>query len=159
MRIGVAKEIKTHEYRVGMTPTDAKAYIAHGHSVMIEQSAGEQAGFPDSEYVAAGATIVADKAKLFDDAEMTDVTAAGPGLVAVGWVETEFSHMAAVWASPDGVNWSRITPDAELPGGDLDSRHRDLAEIVGDDADHLFGHDSPLWKDGCRVSMTSIRDL
>jgi len=47
MKIGVAKETKLHEYRVGMTPTDAQAYRLHGHEVLVEKGAGERAGFPD----------------------------------------------------------------------------------------------------------------
>ncbi len=70
MNIAVVKEIKTHEYRVGMTPADVKAYVGHGHTVFIEEGAGRQAGFPDDSYIAAGAAIVADKRKLFDDSEM-----------------------------------------------------------------------------------------
>jgi len=70
MKIGVARETKVHEYRVGMTPSDAAAYIARGHGVMVEKSAGVQAGFPDAAYVDAGASIVEDRQMLFDDAEM-----------------------------------------------------------------------------------------
>jgi len=70
MKIAVAREIKTHEYRVGVTPTDAKAYIDHGHSVQIEKSAGEQAGFPDSDYRQVGASITSDRAALFAQADM-----------------------------------------------------------------------------------------
>jgi len=70
MIIGVARETKVHEYRVGMTPSDAATYIGRGHEVLIEQSAGMQAGFPDREYEAAGATIVHDRKRLFDDAQM-----------------------------------------------------------------------------------------
>ncbi|MCG8452294.1 MAG: alanine dehydrogenase [Spirochaetales bacterium] len=70
MNIGVVKEIKTHEYRVGMTPADAKAYAARGHRVFIEKDAGRHAGFPDELYVAAGAQILSDKQKLFDDSQM-----------------------------------------------------------------------------------------
>ena len=70
MNIGVVKEIKTHEYRVGMIPADVKSYTGHGHRVFIEEGAGRQAGFPDEKYVAAGASIVADKGKLFDDSNM-----------------------------------------------------------------------------------------
>ncbi len=57
MNIAVVKEIKTHEYRVGMTPADVKAYVGHGHTVFIEEGAGRQAGFPDDSYIAAGATV------------------------------------------------------------------------------------------------------
>jgi len=70
MKIGVAKEIKTHEYRVGMTPTDAKAYVAHGHTVFVEKNAGTHAGFPDDAYIAAGASIIDSTKKLFDDSDM-----------------------------------------------------------------------------------------
>ncbi|MDT8391152.1 MAG: alanine dehydrogenase [Lentisphaeria bacterium] len=70
MKVGVAKEIKRHEYRVGLTPTDAKSYVAHGHQVLVEQDAGDEAGFPDAAYVAAGATIIPETRALFDEAEM-----------------------------------------------------------------------------------------
>lgn len=70
MRIGVVKEIKSHEYRVGLTPTCVKAYCTRGHQVFVEKSAGSETGFTDAEYVAAGATIVSDRRKIFDDAEM-----------------------------------------------------------------------------------------
>ena len=49
MIIGCAKEIKTHEYRVGLTPSDAKTYVSRGHTVIIEKGAGNGAGFEDEE--------------------------------------------------------------------------------------------------------------
>ncbi len=67
MNISVVKEIKPHEYRVGLTPADVNAYTGHGHKVFIEKDAGREAGFPDDKYTAAGGAIVADKQKLFDD--------------------------------------------------------------------------------------------
>ncbi|RKX89070.1 MAG: alanine dehydrogenase, partial [Spirochaetes bacterium] len=70
MNVSVIKEIKTHEYRVGLTPADVKAYTGHGHKVFIEKDAGREAGFPDEKYTAAGGSIVADKQRLFDDADM-----------------------------------------------------------------------------------------
>lgn len=70
MRVGVAAEIKTHEYRVGMTPADARAYISRGHEVVVEAGAGREAGFPDEAYAEAGATLEPDKAKIFSEAEM-----------------------------------------------------------------------------------------
>lgn len=62
MKIGCVKEIKTHEYRVGMTPDNVREYIANGHTVYIETKAGEGSGFCNEEYLAAGA-IIADTAK------------------------------------------------------------------------------------------------
>ena len=70
MKIGVAKEIKKHEYRVGLTPANARAYISAGHSVVVEKDAGLNAGFPDEAYVKAGAVIEADKKKLFKESDM-----------------------------------------------------------------------------------------
>lgn len=70
MIIGVPREVKTNEYRVGMTPTDAKAYVSHGHSVLVEKGAGVEAGFPDALYAAAGAVVVEDTKKLFDESGM-----------------------------------------------------------------------------------------
>ena len=70
MKIGTLKEIKTHEYRVGLTPACVKAYIARGHEVFVETGAGANTGYLDSEYVAAGATIVDDRRKICDDCEM-----------------------------------------------------------------------------------------
>ncbi len=70
MKIGVAKEIKRHEYRVGMTPACAKEYVRAGHTVKIEAGAGLGTGFSDEEYIEAGAQVEADKRALFDWAEM-----------------------------------------------------------------------------------------
>jgi alanine dehydrogenase len=56
--VGVPKEIKTREYRVGMTPAGVRQLTARGHKVLVEKSAGEGSGLSDAQYVAAGATIV-----------------------------------------------------------------------------------------------------
>jgi alanine dehydrogenase len=70
MKIGCLKEIKTHEYRVGLTPSDVRSYISRGHKVIIQQGAGEEAGFTDGEYLASGAFIETDRQKIFDTCEM-----------------------------------------------------------------------------------------
>jgi len=70
MKIGVPKEIKTHEYRVGMTPHSVKAYAKNGHSVLVEKGAGIGSGYEDAEYVSAGARIIADRKDLFQQSEM-----------------------------------------------------------------------------------------
>jgi len=70
MLIGVPKEIKNHEYRVGLTPDSVHELVAHGHQVIVETSAGEGIGADDAEYEAAGATIKADAATVFAEAEM-----------------------------------------------------------------------------------------
>jgi alanine dehydrogenase len=60
MRVGVPKEVKTHEYRVGLTPTSVRELVAHGHEVLVESNAGAGIGAPDSAYEKAGARIAAD---------------------------------------------------------------------------------------------------
>ena len=58
MVIGVAKEIKNNEFRVGLTPNAASEYVKAGHTVLIEKDAGVGSSFSDAEYVAAGCQIV-----------------------------------------------------------------------------------------------------
>ena len=70
MRVGVPKEIKKNEHRIGLTPTAVREYVAHGHTVSIETGAGLGAGFTDADYQKAGATIVADAATIFASADM-----------------------------------------------------------------------------------------
>jgi alanine dehydrogenase len=60
--IGVPKEIKTREYRVGMTPAGVRSLVSRGHSVLVELGAGEGSGIRDDEYVAQGAAIVPNAA-------------------------------------------------------------------------------------------------
>jgi len=70
MRIGCPKEIKNHEYRVGLTPESAHELIAHGHAVAIESGAGLGIGATDDHYRSAGASVVADAATIFAESEM-----------------------------------------------------------------------------------------
>lgn len=70
MIIGCVKEIKTHEYRIGLTPSDVKAYVSRGHKVLIQKMAGVAAGFEDEEYVKAGATIADTREDIFESSEM-----------------------------------------------------------------------------------------
>ncbi len=58
MKIGIPKEIKNNENRVGATPAGVKELVAHGHEVFVQHTAGEGSGFSDEEYEAAGATIL-----------------------------------------------------------------------------------------------------
>jgi alanine dehydrogenase len=70
MIIGCVKEIKKHEYRVGLTPQHTISYIEHGHRVLIEKGAGLGSGFSDEEYTKAGAAIVENAADIWAQAEM-----------------------------------------------------------------------------------------
>ena len=70
MKIGCVKEIKLHEYRVGLTPACVRSYIQRGHEVMVQVGAGVQAGFDDEKYKMAGAKLVDSKKEIFDSCEM-----------------------------------------------------------------------------------------
>jgi alanine dehydrogenase len=70
MRIGVPKEIKVHEYRVGLTPASVAELVAHGHEVYVETRAGQGIDCPDKAYEKAGAKILPDPASVFETAEM-----------------------------------------------------------------------------------------
>ena len=70
MLVGVPKEIKNHEYRVGLTPAAVKEFVSHGHSVLVETNAGDAIGFTDEMYVEAGAAIAPTAEQVFAEAEM-----------------------------------------------------------------------------------------
>ena len=70
MIIGVPKEIKNHEYRVGMTPAGVRELTSAGHSVLIEKDAGTAIGLKDADYIAAGAMITESADKLFATAQL-----------------------------------------------------------------------------------------
>jgi alanine dehydrogenase len=70
MRVGVPKEIKNHEYRVGLTPASVKELVAAGHELFVETGAGNGIDCPDSAYQKAGATILPTAAEVFGAAEM-----------------------------------------------------------------------------------------
>jgi alanine dehydrogenase len=70
MRVGVPKEIKVHEYRVGLTPASVAEIVAAGHEVVVETTAGSGIDLDDRDYVAAGATIAPDAASVFAQADM-----------------------------------------------------------------------------------------
>ncbi|MDP5012893.1 MAG: alanine dehydrogenase, partial [Alphaproteobacteria bacterium] len=70
MIIGVPKEIKNHEYRVGLVPSSVNELTRHGHTVIVETKAGMGIGFSDADYKAVGAEIAANAAEVFTKADM-----------------------------------------------------------------------------------------
>ncbi len=70
MRIGVPKEIKIHEYRVGLVPAGARELVDAGHEVLVQSGAGKGIGVEDTDYVAVGAKVVASAKEIFDGAEV-----------------------------------------------------------------------------------------
>ncbi len=88
MRVGVPREIKPDEYRVGLTPTAVREYVSHGHEVVVQAGAGLGAGYDDTLYTRAGATIAPDAEAVFSTAQM---------IVKV--------------KEPQAVEWARLTKD------------------------------------------------
>lgn len=70
MLLGIPKEIKVHEYRVGMTPSSVRELTHHGHGVLVQSGAGEAIGLSDADYAAAGAVILDTAAEIFSRAEL-----------------------------------------------------------------------------------------
>lgn len=70
MTVGVPKEIKDHETRVGLVPSGVTALIEHGHRVLVETGAGEGSSIPDSEYIAAGAEIAGNASDVWAKADL-----------------------------------------------------------------------------------------
>ena len=99
MIVGVPKEIKDHEYRVAMLPSAAYQRIKRGHTVIVERNAGVGAGYPDQEYVSAGAKLVDSHAAVFEQADLIvkvkEPLPAEYGLLRSGQLLFTYLHLAA----------------------------------------------------------------
>jgi len=98
MLIGVPKEIKVHEYRVGLTPSSVREMAAHGHQVIVEREAGRGIGATDAAYEKAGAKIVAGAAEVFARADMIvkvkEPQAAEREMLRAGQILFTYLHLA-----------------------------------------------------------------
>jgi len=99
MKIGIPTEIKLHEYRVSMLPVGVGMLVKDGHEVLVQRGAGVHSGYDDSEYLAAGATLVDTAKEVFANAEMI-VKVKEPiseewGLMRSGQVMFTYFHFAA----------------------------------------------------------------
>jgi alanine dehydrogenase len=70
MQVGSVKEIKRHEYRVGLTPSCVRAYVSAGHTVRVQKGSGIDAGYEDEEYLAAGAELCATAEEIWQKSDM-----------------------------------------------------------------------------------------
>ncbi|QHL90864.1 alanine dehydrogenase [Sphingomonas changnyeongensis] len=113
MRVGVPKEIKNHEYRVGLTPPSVAELVAAGHEVVVETRAGSGIDFDDQDYVAAGARIMGSAAEVFANADMiVKVKEPQPGEIAL--LESRhllftYLHLAADKPQAEGLMKSGAT--------------------------------------------------
>ena len=98
MHIGVPKEIKNNEFRVGLVPSAAAELIHHGHRVSVQAGAGVGAGLTDEAYKAVGAEIVADAATIFAEADMIvkvkEPLAAERAMLRAGQILFTYLHLA-----------------------------------------------------------------
>ncbi|PZO91022.1 MAG: alanine dehydrogenase [Sphingomonas sanxanigenens] len=113
MRVGVPKEIKNHEYRVGLTPPSVAELVRHGHEVIVEASAGAGIDFSDQDYVEAGARIVATPAEVFAQSDMiVKVKEPQPGEIALlepRHLLFTYLHLAADKPQAEGLMRSGAT--------------------------------------------------
>ena len=113
MKIGVPKEIKVHEYRVGLTPPSVAELVAAGHEVIVETKAGEGIDFTDAEYRGVGAKIVGTAAQVFAAADMI-VKVKEPQPQEIAMLEARhvlftYLHLAADKAQAKGLMKSGAT--------------------------------------------------
>lgn len=110
MRVGCPKEIKNHEYRVGLTPGSVREYVAHGHDVIIETGAGLGIGADDGAYKAAGAKVVDTAEAVFQQSDMVvKVKEPQPS----EWVQLREDQIL--------YTYLHLAPDAEQTKGLLES--------------------------------------
>ena len=127
MIVGVPKEIKNNEYRVGLTPGSAREFVAHGHTVLIEKNAGAGSSFTDEEYVAVGAAILDSAEEVFAQADMIvkvkEPQSAEIEQLRPGQILYTYLHLAPDYEQTMGLIASRAVCVAyetvELPNGTL----------------------------------------
>jgi alanine dehydrogenase len=113
MRVGVPKEIKTLEYRVGMVPAGVRELVHDGHEVVVETNAGAGIGMTDDDYIAAGATVAATAKEVFDQADLI-VKVKEPQLHECGMMRPDqvlftYLHLAADRAQTEALVKSGAT--------------------------------------------------
>ena len=107
MKIGVPKEIKPQENRIGLTPDSVKTLVSQGHEVLVENNGGFEAGFEDDQYLKAGAKITDSAADIFNDAEII-VKVKEPQKVEVDMIRENqviytYLHLAAAKELTEGL--------------------------------------------------------
>ena len=107
MKIGVPKEIKPQENRIGLTPESVKTLVSEGHEVIVENNGGFEAGFENDQYTNAGAKIASTAADIFNDADII-VKVKEPQKVEVDMIRENqivytYLHLAAAKELTDGL--------------------------------------------------------
>ena len=116
MRIGVPKEIKPQENRIGLTPDSVKTLVSEGHQVLVENNGGFEAGFDNDQYLKAGAKIANTASDIFNDADII-VKVKEPQKVEVDMIRENqivytYLHLAAAKELTEGlitVSYTHLT--------------------------------------------------
>ena len=127
MRVGVPREIKVHEYRVGLVPAGVRELVAAGHEVLVESGAGNGIGVDDAQFRTAGAAIAARASEVFERAEMVikvkEPQPAESEMMRQGQVLFTYLHLAADPVQARGLMKSGVTAIAyetvTAPNGSL----------------------------------------
>jgi alanine dehydrogenase len=127
MRVGVPREIKVHEYRVGLVPAGVRELVAAGHEVLVESDAGNGIGVDDAQFRAAGAAIAARASEVFERADMVikvkEPQPAECEMLRQGQVLFTYLHLAADPVQARGLMKSGVTAIAyetvTAPNGSL----------------------------------------
>jgi len=127
MRIGVPKEIKVHEYRVGLVPASVRELVAHGHELIVETGAAERIGITDGDYRKAGAAIAGSAEEVFASADLIvkvkEPQANEIARLRKGQTLFTYLHLAADPAQAQALLTSGVTAIAyetvTAPGGGL----------------------------------------
>jgi alanine dehydrogenase len=127
MRVGVPREIKVHEYRVGLVPAGVRELVAAGHEVLVESGAGNGIGVDDAQFRSAGAAIAARASEVFERAEMVikvkEPQPAECEMLRQGQVLFTYLHLAADPVQARGLMKSGVTAIAyetvTAPNGSL----------------------------------------
>jgi alanine dehydrogenase len=135
MLIGVPKEIKNHEYRVGLTPAGVHTLVEHGHQVLVETQAGARVGIADADYEAAGARIPPSHRQVWDADMVVKVKELQPpeyGLQRRGQILFAYLHLAPEPALLEtllssgtiGIAYETVTDTAGVAAAGADVAHR-----------------------------------
>ncbi|MET9021426.1 alanine dehydrogenase [Actinopolymorpha sp. NPDC004070] len=127
MKIGVPKEVKTHEYRVALTPAGAHELVRHGHHVVVERGAGEGSSIPDQEFERAGAKIIEGPDDVWAESDLVlkvkEPIASEYARLRKGQVLFTYLHLAASRQLTTALLESGVTAIAyetvQLPDGSL----------------------------------------
>jgi alanine dehydrogenase len=163
MRVGVAREVKDHEFRVALTPAGAQELVGRGHEVLVEAGAGDGSGLPDEDYLAAGAKVV-EVDDVWADAQLVlkvkEPVPAEYHRMHAGQTLFTYLHLAASRSCTDALLASGIDsiayetvqrPDGSLPLlAPMSEVAGRLATQVG--AYHLMRHGDA----GCGVLMGGV---